>query len=126
VVPEAARRNVEATRQLEITVEAGNHEDLLKQLRGLRKRVKTSRIKPRRYQIITGSLRRTLCQHWGLHFNETQLIEIVAHDLCDPVPVPQAVEHDRAAQVQKAVFQAKLFRNIGIIQDFKRRSLREI
>ena len=47
----------ETRRDLEVTVEAGDHQQLLELLRGLGQRIKLGRMQPRRHQEIPCALR---------------------------------------------------------------------
>src|SRR3989449_10630002 len=63
----------EATRQLEVAVEAGHHEQLLVDLGRLRQGVKLPRVYPRRHEVVARTLRGRLGQDRGLDLEKLQI-----------------------------------------------------
>ena len=72
----------EAGRDLEIAVEARDHDQLLEHLRRLRKRVELARMDAARDQIVASALRRTGGQDRGLELGEA-LVDHPAADRSD-------------------------------------------
>ena len=60
----------EATRDLEVAVEAADHQQLLEQLRALRQRVERARPQPRRHDEVARAFRRRRDQHRRLDLDE--------------------------------------------------------
>src|SRR5690606_271346 len=62
----------EALGDLVVTVETGDHQHLLEELRRLRQREEFPGIDPRRHQVVTGALGRALGQHGRLDIDKAQ------------------------------------------------------
>ena len=100
----------EAGGDLEITVEAGNHDQLFELLRRLRQRVEFPRMKPRRHKIVARALGRGRGQDRRLKFEEALLLHAPPDGVDD-----RAAHHDVsvqpfAAQIEKAVFEPDVLR----------------
>ena len=124
---ELARRAVgarvlvaEARRDLEIAVEAGDHDQLLELLRRLRQRVELAGMQPRRHQEVAGAFRRRCGQDRRLELEEAG----VAHPPPDRGDDLRAL-HDvvvelLAAEVEEAVFEPG-FLGIFLIAEHRHR-----
>ena len=102
----------EAGRDLEIAVEARDHDQLLEHLRRLRKRVEFARVDPARHEIVARALGRARGQDRGLELGEALLDH----------PPPDRGDHGRAQhdvgvdllapEVEIAIFEADF---LGIV-----------
>ena len=107
----------EAGRDLEIAVEARDHDQLLELLRRLRQRVEFSRMEPRRHQVIARAFRRRGGEDGRLEFEEPEFLHAPANRV-DHL----AAQHDVgvqmvAAQIEEAIFEPDLFRIILLAED---------
>ena len=118
-----------ATGDLDIAVVAGDHEDLLVELRRLGQGVEMALHDAAGHQVIAGPFRRAAPQHGGLDLDEPLLVEVVAHGLDDAVPKQQRLLHLLPPQVDIAVLQPQVFagqigtaglerRRGALVQDF--------
>jgi len=98
----------EASRDLEIPVEARHHEELLVELRRLRQRVELPGVHAAGNQIVAGTLRRGLRENWRLDFQEPPGAELAARRLQQPVPKHQVALQLGATEVEIAVAQPQL------------------
>jgi hypothetical protein len=80
-----------SARDLHVTAEAADHQDLLEQLRRLRERVKVSAMDAARHEVIARAFRRRLDEDRRLDFEEVSGIEEVAHRLDQFVPYREIV-----------------------------------
>ena len=120
----------EAARDLEISVEAGDHQDLLEHLRRLRQRIETARLHAAGHQIIARAFGRGARHERRFDFEKSLLGKIVADRLRDLVPHLDVELHGIAAQINVAILQAHLFvgqngfagKNGGCFDSFRMRS----
>ena len=98
----------EATGDLDIAVVAGDHEDLLVELRRLRQGIEMPLHDAAGHEVIAGPFRRASPQHGGLDLDEPLLVEVVAHRLDDAVPQQQRLLHLLPPQVDIAVLQPQV------------------
>ena len=110
----------EARGDLEIAVEAGDHQQLLELLRGLGQGIEFARMHPARHQIIARAFRRTAGQDRGLVFEETEVEHLLAHFRDDLGAEHQVFVQFFAAEVEEAVFQAQRFGGLLILGDLER------
>ena len=94
----------EAAGQLDIAVKAGQHQQLLIDLRGLRQSVELAVMDSGRNQIVARALWGGLDEHRGLDLQKVVLIEVVAGDLGNLVAQNHLFLQRLAAQVEIAVF----------------------
>jgi hypothetical protein len=113
----------EAARDLEIAIEAGDHENLLEDLRRLRKRVKLACMHAAGDQKISSSLGCGLVQDGRFDFEEALLRQAFANGSRDFVAQPEVALHLRAAQIDVAIFEAHFF---VLDRFFSRRKGREV
>ena len=69
----------EAARDLEVLVEAGNHQDLLEDLRRLRQRVESAVMDARRHQVVARAFGRGASEQRRLDLEEALLVEVAAY-----------------------------------------------
>ena len=112
-----------AAGDLEVAVKAGQHQNLLVQLRALRQGVEMAGLHTAGHQIVTGTFRRGLDQGRGFNFGKVVIAEIAADDLHDLAAQHNGLVHRRTAQIQVAVTQAQVIVDVDIIADFERRGL---
>ena len=120
----------EAAHDLEILVEAGDHQDLLEQLRRLRQRVERAGLHAAGDEIVARAFGRGARHERRFDFEETLRGEVVADGERDLVAQLDVELHGVAAQVDVAVLQAHLFvgqrgspgRNGGCFASFRMRS----
>ena len=103
----------EAARDLVIALEAGDHQQLLEQLRRLRQRVEGALLGAAGDEEVAGALRGRAGQHRGLDVEETLAVEELAHRRGDPVAEDERLPHLLAAQVEVAVAQAGVLADLA-------------
>ena len=69
----------EAFYDLEIAVEAGDHQQLLERLRRLWQGIELPRVHARRHDKVARALRRGVDQNGGLHLQEMEVAQVSAH-----------------------------------------------
>ncbi len=99
----------ETAGDLEVAIEAADHEDLLEDLRRLRQRVELARVDAAGNEKIAGALGRGLCEDGRLDFEESLRTEALADCARDFMTQPEVALHLDATQVDVAVFQADFF-----------------
>ncbi len=114
----------QATRDLEVAVQAAHHEELLEQLRALRERVEVARAEARRHHEVACALRRRRDEHRRLDLDEVALghrrPERGVHGRAEA----QVVLHRRAPQVEVAVPEPQdLVDVVGALGERERRRL---
>ncbi len=126
---ELARRAVsarvfvaETRRDLEIAIEAGNHDELFELLRRLRQRVELSGMHARRHEVVTCAFRRRSRQDRRLEFKEALLLHARAQAVDDLAALDDVVVQPLAAQVEEAVLQPRFFR-IFLIAEHRHRQI---
>ena len=115
----------ETFRDLVITVETGNHQQLFEQLWRLRQSEKFTRIDTGRNQIIAGTFRCRFRQHRCFDIDKAVFIQIFARFHRNLVTQTQIVLHLRTAQIENTVRQTGRFGEVFIIQ-LERRGNRRI
>jgi len=106
----------EAFDNLEITVKSGNHQELLENLRGLGKRVKHALGDAAGNEIIPRAFRCALGQEGRFHFNKSVVIEILPRGNGQPAAQEKVFLNGRPPQVQIAVFEPDIFRDVFIVK----------
>ena len=112
-----------AVSQLEIAVKAGQHQNLLIELRALGQGVEVARLHTAGHQIVTRTLGRGLDEGRRFDLSEVVLAEIVADDLHDLAAQHDRLMHGRAAQVKVTVAQAQVVVDVDLVAQLKRRGL---
>ena len=69
----------EAAHDLEVAVHARDHQDLLENLRRLRQGVKLAVMHAAGDEVVARAFGRRARQHWSFNFEETELVESLAH-----------------------------------------------
>ena len=93
----------EAAHDLEVALEPGDHQDLLKQLWRLRERVEAARCEPARHEEVPGALRRGPRQHRRLDLDEALAVEVVARRAAHLVAQQEVTQHRRAAEIAASI-----------------------
>ena len=114
----------EAADNLEIFLIAGNHKQLLEDLRRLRQSVEFARVQTARNEEVASAFRRALAEHRRFDFEEAVAVKEIAHNLRHAVTQNDVLLHFRAAQVEIAVLQAHHFIYVNAVLDVERRRLR--
>ena len=114
----------EAADDLEIFLEARHHQNLLVDLRRLRQRVEIAGVQAARHEEVPGALRRALAEHRRLDFEESEAVEIVAHDFRHAMAQHDILLHLGTTQVEIAVFETQHLVHVEIVLDIERRRLR--
>ena len=103
----------EAARHLVVALEAGDHQQLLEQLRRLRQRVEGALLLAAGDEEVAGALRGRAGQHRRLDVEEALAVEELAHRRGHPVAQHQRLAHLLAAQVEVAVAQARVLADLA-------------
>ena len=98
----------EAAGDLEVALETGDHQQLLEQLRGLRKRVEGPAVLAARHEEIASAFRSRAGQDRGLDLEEALSVQEAAHRGGQTVAQFDRALHRLAAQVEVAVAQPRL------------------
>ncbi len=114
----------EAGRDLEITVEARHHDQLLVDLRRLRQGVELALVKTRRHEEVARALGRGGRQDRRRIFGKARLAHGAAHLGDDLRALDDVLVQSVAAQVEEAVFEANVFRIIRLAKHRQRQFLR--
>src|SRR6476620_9861688 len=114
----------EAGRDLEVPIEAGDHDQLLELLRRLRQRVEFSRMHAARHEIVTRPLRRGGGEDRGLKLEEAGLAHAVPQRPDDRLPLHDVGVQVLAAEIEEAVFEPRLLRIVGLAKHRQRQLLR--
>ena len=113
----------EAFCNLIITVEPGNHKQLLIKLRRLRQRVKTPLVNAGRNQIVARAFGRRPAEHGGFNLDKAVVVEKCAGGFGYFVAQKQVFLQSRAAQIEIAIFKAKRFVYVYVVGYFERRGV---
>ena len=104
----------EAARDLEVAVEAGDHQDLLEDLRRLRQRVEVAGMDAAGDEVVARAFGRGARHEGRFDLEEALGDEVVADGHGDAAAQREVVLHLGAAQVEVAVLQAHLFVGDGV------------
>ena len=113
-----------AARDLEVALVAGDHQQLLEELRRLRQRVERARLQARGHEEVARALGRRLREDRRLDLEEVVVGERLADRAHDLVAQHERVDHRAPAQVQGAVAQAQHLVELDVGVQRKRRRLR--
>ena len=112
-----------AAGDLVVALHAGDHEELLEQLRTLRQGVPGARCQSSRDQEVAGALRGGAGQGGGLDLHEVMGVQNPAGGLADLGPQADGVLHGAAPQVEVAVAQTRLLADLsgvlGVVGDLE-------
>ena len=112
----------EAACNLEVTLHASYHEQLLEDLRRLRQCIELAGVYTARNEVVTSALRSGFAQHRSFDFQEMVLVKVVAHELSYFMTQNQVILHFRTTQVQITIFQTQVFVSVNTVFDIERRS----
>ena len=112
----------ETFHDLEITVETGNHQQLLQRLRRLRQCIELSGIHAGRHHKVACSFRSGVYQHRSFHFQETLLVQIVTHLESHLMTQFQVLADSVTAQVQITVFHTQVVTSVRLVFNREGRS----
>src|SRR5215470_17500449 len=104
----------EAGRDLEIAVEARDHDELLELLRRLRQRVELAGMDPRRHEIVARPLWRGRGEDRRLELEEARLPHAVAQRPDDRLPLHDVGVQVLAPEIEEAVFEPRLVRIVRL------------
>ena len=108
-----------AAGDLEVPLQAADHEQLLEQLRALRQGVPAAGLQACRNQEVAGSFRRRPGERGRLDLDEAPGVEHLARSPVDLAAQPQRLRRSRAAQVQVAVAQPRLLADLDVVVDLE-------
>ncbi len=111
----------EALDDLVIAIEAGDHQQLLEQLRRLRQGEELAGMDTRRHQVVARAFGRALGQHRRFDVDEAVVIEEAAEGAGRLVAQHHVLLHLRPAQVDDAIDQAHVFGEVVVIKLERRR-----
>ena len=107
----------EAAGDLEVLVEARDHQQLLEQLRRLRQRVEAAVVDARGHEVVARALRGRLAEHRGLDLVEPLLVEVPPDLHRRLVAQAEVLLQARPAQVEVAVLEADLLVGVDRVLD---------
>ena len=113
----------EAARDLEIAVEPGDHAELLELLRRLRQRVELAVVQTRRNEIVARAFGGRLGEDGRFHFKEALRGQLVADGHGGTAAQREVAGHARAAQVEIAPLEAKVFARFHAVLNLEGRGL---
>ncbi len=114
----------EAARDLQVSVEPGEHQKLLVELRRLRQSVELAVMNAARHEVVACALRRRRDEVRGLDLDKAVVVVIVSGDLRYLAARDDTCVEVGAADVEITIFKAYLGANVALLDDLKRRSLR--
>ena len=114
----------EAAHDLEILVEAADHQKLFENLRRLRQRVEVAGIDAAGHQIIARAFRRRARHERRFDFEKPMLGQRLAHGEGDLRAQNDIALHVRAAQIDVAILQARVFLDVDVFFHRERRRAR--
>ncbi len=108
---------------LEVAVEAADHQNLFEDLRRLRQRIKLAVMYAAGNEIVARAFGRGAGEHGRFDFDEAHFVHGAANFDNDFVAQHEIVVRLGAAQVEIAITQARFFGGVGFLLDLKRRRL---
>src|SRR5207248_11131598 len=107
----------EAARDLEVAIDARDHEELLELLRALGQGIDRPRLKPARDDEVAGAFGRALDEVRGLDLDEGVGVVDLADRLDEATPQQEPLLHRLAPQVEVAVLEPEglVDRGIGVV-----------
>jgi hypothetical protein len=111
----------EALHDLVVAVVPGDHQELLEELGRLRQRVELAVVDARGHQELARALGRGLVQHRRLDIDETLVVQVFAHGSGRGVAHPHDALHRGPAQVEEAVLEPHLLRDLLVVHQEWRR-----
>ena len=116
----------EAAGDLEVALEARDHEKLLELLRRLRQGVESARMHAAGHDVVPRPLRRAFDEDRRFDLHEVTSEEVCADELHHTAAQQDIALHAGAAQVQVAIPQPQRLGNLGLFVDVKRRCVRGV
>ena len=116
----------EALDDLEVAVEAADHQDLLEDLRRLRQREELARMDATRHEVVARALGRALGQDRRLDLEEPALVEVAPDRHRQLVPQDQVLLHPLTTQIEVAIAQARVLGDERLVGDAERRPTRVV
>ena len=110
-----------AFHDLEVAVEAADHQNLFEDLRRLRQRVELPVMNAAGHEKVARAFRRGTREHRRFHFDEAHLVHGLADFENNVVAQHQIAMRLRPAQIEIAIAQTRFFRRIDFVFDLKRR-----
>ena len=107
----------EAASDLEIFVDAADHEELFVLLWRLWQGVELSGVEATRHEEVAGAFWGRTHEDWGFDLPEAFFIEVVADALEDLMTQLQVLLHDWTAQIEVAIFEADVFIHVGVVDE---------
>ncbi len=104
-----------AARDLEVALQAADHQQLLEQLRRLRQRIPVAGLQPGRDQEVPGALRRRAGHGRRLDLDEVAAVQHVPGDAVDLAAHPHDPGRLAAPQVQVAVPEPDLLADLQVV-----------
>ena len=114
----------EAFHNLKILFEARDHQDLFEQLRRLGQCIEIAVMEAARHQVISRAFGCRFGQDGCLDLPESLAVHIITHGHRDAMPHAKRFLHLGPAQVEVAVFQAKVLGSCDFVFDRKRGGFR--
>ncbi len=111
---------------LEIAVEAADHQDLLEDLRRLRQRVELAVMHAAGNEIVARAFGRGAREHRRFDFEEAHFVHDAANLEKNFVAQREIGVLARTAQIEIAIAQARFFGGVGFVFDLKRRRFRVV
>ncbi len=111
----------QASGDLEVPVEASDHQQLLEQLRALRQGVERTGLEPRRHHEVARSLRRGRDQHRRLDLDELLLGHRVPHGVVHHRPHAEVALHAVAPEVEIPVLEPERLVGLDALERDRRR-----
>ena len=102
--------------QLVVAVVAGNHQQLLEKLRRLRQGKELSGMHARRHQIIARTFGRALGQHRRFDIDKASIVKEAAEGACRLVTQHHVALHLRAPQVDHAMQETHILRQVILVE----------
>ena len=114
----------EALDDLVVAVEAGDHQELLEELRRLRQGVEAAVLNARGNEVVAGAFRGGARQHRRFDVDEAVLVEVLAEGHGGAVAHAQVLLHGRTAKVEHAVGETGRFGEVLVVEVERRRHRR--
>src|SRR5882762_7072386 len=111
---------------LEVAVHPADHQNLFENLGRLRQRVKLARMHAAGNQIVARAFRSRAREHGRFDLVESHFVHGLADFEDDAVAERKILPRSRAAQIEIAVAQARLFARRSFVIDYEWRRLRHV
>src|SRR3989344_8768187 len=108
---------------LEVSIEAGNHKELLKLLRRLGQCIELPGVESARDKVIAGALGRRVCKDRSLNLRKVSRMHIVSNVGDQAVSAHHDFLHAWTAKIEEPPLETHLFVYLLILINFERRGL---